>query len=344
MKTTQKTTITIAGATFGRSGDLSLISGQRKSGKTTVLQRLIASAFVVPGSPSPETLQIKTTDPEGKAVVYVDTEGSFEDTKDFREGIKRILGVDELPENLHVYHYRDFTSKECREAMEELLNHHSDSHLWVIDGMADLVSKPNDEQECNEAVRWLMNNAGRLNACFVVTAHENPSEQGQAKLRGHLGSALERKASGAITVEKDKERKCHFIRSRFLRKSADFEPIRFWWDDGRLVSSTFTAEEERLLDSQYQKAQELTAIRNQCFNDSEIMPNDVLKNRLVGILPKLDERSKDVARKLIARTIDAMEGLNLIRKLTDAGGQAYYLTIDGQTIQPNEKRSDAANA
>jgi len=321
--------ITIAGATFARRGDFSVVMGQRKAGKTTILKYVVATALMAPGPPRPDTMQIKTAYCQGKAVIYVDTEGSQEDTKDFVEGVKKILGVDQMPENFHVYHWRNLTQKECREAMEILFEHHRDSHLWVIDGIADLVSKPNDEQESNETVRWLMNNAGRLDACFVVIIHENPSKQGQeAKARGHLGSELERKASGAIAVEKDKEKKCHFIRSRFLRKSADFEPISFWWEDGHPISRTVTPEEKRLFtDSKYRKAQELTGIRNQCFAGSTTATKEILKNRLAGILPGLDEKSKDTARVNIARTIKEMEKLNLIRESNDADGKTHYVMI-----------------
>lgn len=325
--------ITINGATFARRGDFSVVMGQRKAGKTTILKYVIATALMAPGQPRPDTMQIETAYCQGKSVIYVDTEGSQEDTKDFVEGVKRILGVDQMPENFHVYHWRNLTQKECREAMEILFEHHSDSHLWVIDGIADLVSKPNDEQESNETVRWLMNNAGRLDACFVVIIHENPSKTGQeAKARGHLGSELERKASGAIAVEKDKEKKCHFIRSRFLRKSADFEPISFWWEDGHPISRIVTPEEKRtMLDSKYRKLQEWTAIRNQCFAGSTTATKDQLKNKLAGILPKMDEKTTDTARRAIARAIIDMEKLTLIREETDADGHAHYvMVLDGQ--------------
>ncbi len=320
--------ITIAGATFARLGDFSVVMGQRKAGKTTTLQYVIATALMPPDTiGSVDTLQIQAHFCAGKDVVYVDTEGSQEDTKDFIEGVKRILKIDEMPPNFYAYHWRELTQKQCREGMEVLFQYHSNSHLWVIDGVSDLVSKPNDEAESNETVRWLMNNAGRLNACFVVIIHENPAKHGQeSKARGHLGSELERKASGAIAIEKDKEKKCHFIKSRFLRKSSDFEPICFWWEGGQPASRTVTADEKRfLVDKDYRKEKELTILRNQCFLG--LISQSEQKLKAAVELYQDPRATKEATRKARDRAIKDMLDLSLIRAITDASGKLVYETM-----------------
>lgn len=322
---TMSVAITIGGSIFARRGDFSVVMGQRKAGKTTTLHYVIATALLSPDRPPiNDTLQIQSAYCEGKDVVYIDTEGSQEDTKDFIEAVKRIIGADEMPPNFHVYHWRNMTQKECREAMEVLFAHHTNSHLWVIDGIADLVSKPNDEAESNETVRWVMNNAGRLDACFVLIIHENPQKQGiESKARGHLGSELERKASGAIGVEKDKEKKCHYIRARFLRKSQDFEPICFWWEGGYPISRVLSdVERQQLFQKGSEQIAELRQLVKQCYMTGGSKTEKELKNSVE--LYQKPSPSKDAARNKRNRNIERMLQHKLLLTDTDADGQTIY--------------------
>lgn len=327
--------ITIGGSTFARRGDFSVVMGQRKAGKTTTLHYVIATALLSPDRPAlTDTLQIQSAYCEGKDVIYIDTEGSQEDTKDFIEAVKRIIGTDEMPPNFHVYHWRNMTQKECREAMEVLFAHHTNSHLWVIDGVADLVSKPNDEAESNETVRWVMNNAGRLDACFVLIIHENPQKQGiESKARGHLGSELERKASGAIGVEKDKEKKCHYIRARFLRKSQDFEPICFWWDGKHPISRVLSdMEKQQLFQKGSERIADLRVLVKQCFATSSSKTEKELKKSVE--LYQNPSASPDAARRKRDRNIEAMMKHNLLRTETGTDGQQLYSPVSEQDTLP----------
>ena len=320
--------ITIAGSTFARRGDFSVVMGQRKAGKTTILHYMIATALHNPDSAElADTLQIKTTYCEGKDVIYIDNEGTQQDTKDFIEEVKRILGIDRMPKNFYVYHWRNMTQKECREATQVLFDHHKSSHLWIIDGIADLVVNPNEVAESNETVRWVMNNAGRLDTCFVLIIHENPQKQGiETKARGHLGSELERKASGAIGIEKDKEKKVHYIKPRFLRKSADFEPVCFWWENGHPISRVLTeVEKTQLFQKGYERIQDLRLLLKQCFLGVSTKAEKELKASVELYQPA--SPSKEAARKKRDRNIMAMIEHKLLLVETDEQGTTVYRPI-----------------
>jgi hypothetical protein len=330
-----KPVVMVGGSIYARQGDFSVITGQRKAGKTTVLQFVVATGLLEDVSPHADTLQIRSEYCKGKDVIYVDTEGSHEDTQDFINGVKKIMGVDNQPENFYAYHWREFTQSECRKNMDLLFMLHPNAHLWIIDGIADLVSKPNDEEESNSTVRWIMSAAGRLDTCFIVVIHENAVKAGQeAKLRGHLGSELERKASGAIGVEKDKPNNQHFIKSRFLRKSADFDPVAFRFDKelGRPVSRALSVDELQQLQSKdYARTKELAMLRDRCFLNVTSKTEKELRYSVD--LYQATSPSKDAARVKVSRNIKAMLETNLIREEKTPDGMVYYpISQKGESI------------
>jgi hypothetical protein len=332
---TDKTTIrnkvaavTIAGGTFARLGDLSLVMGQRKAGKTTIQQYIIATALMEEKPPDMDTLQIQTTYCDGRDVLYIDTEGSDEDTWNFIEGVKRILGVSEQPANLYVYHWRELDVKDCKDFLETLYKIHHNSHLWIIDGVADLSENPDTDVENNrKLVRSIMRAASELNACFVCIIHDNPAKSGQQnKARGHLGSELERKASGAIEIEKNKQEKQHYIRCRFVRKGEDFEPITFWFENGHPASRMLSeSEKQRINQPDYYRIKELTTLRNQCFLGLVSRPEKDLKSAVERY--QGSSSSKDATRKKRDRNIEGMLKHNLIR-LSEVDGERFYFPVN----------------
>ncbi|NID13365.1 hypothetical protein [Fibrivirga algicola] len=307
--------VTVADCVFARQGDFSLIMGQRKAGKTTVSQFIIATALMQRIPVDLDTLGIQSRYCEGKDVIYIDTEGSEEDTADFLKGVLGIMGKTQKPENFHVHRFREYTQDECKEAVELLFEYYSNSHLWLIDGIADLIKSPNHEQESNEAVRWVMKYANKLNTCMILVIHENPGD-GNRKARGHLGSELERKSSGALAVVKDNSTKPirHLIQSRYLRKSADFEDIAFTFDpDTRRPSLHILTAEERasMRSKDYSKTQELTKLRDKCFKGLGNTDERSLKTSIKHSLGP--QPSQDAARMKTKRLLDGMIEKGLIR-------------------------------
>lgn len=338
-----KPIVTVGGCVFARRGDFSVITGQKKAGKTTVLQFVVATALLDAAPAELDTLQILAEPCKGKDVIYVDTEGSHEDTQDFINGVKKIMGIDEQPDNFHAYHLREFSQVECNQGVNLLFKQHPNAHLWIIDGIADLVSKPNDEEESNKTVRWIMSAAGRLDTCFILVIHENQTQAGRdPKLRGHLGSELERKASGAIGIEKDRAKGEHYIKSRFLRKSADFEPIAFRFDKliGRPVSRLMSLEErQEMEDRGYQRTKELTALRDKCFNGFTSLTKDQLKDRITYYQEK--SPSNEAARKKCIRNLKAMEERSIITSEGDDKESRYYpINEKGEAIRFKVEHSD----
>ena len=87
----------------------------------------------------------------------------------------------------------------------DLFHHrHGGIHLVVIDGIADLIRSANDETEIIAIVDELYRLEGIYNTCIICVLHFVPNG---IKLRGHIGSELQRKAAGILSIEEDKEKR-----------------------------------------------------------------------------------------------------------------------------------------
>ena len=104
------------------------------------------------------------------------------------------------------------------------------SALIVIDGIADLIGSVNDEEQSVDLVNTLFQIAGRYNTLLICVLHLNP---GGIKLRGHLGSELQRKASGILSVEKRKDQSVSTVKALKLREAdpLSLPIIQFAWQE-----------------------------------------------------------------------------------------------------------------
>jgi hypothetical protein len=73
----------------------------------------------------------------------------------------------------------------------------------LLDGYADMVMDVNDLKDCQAFVGELMMAANEQQMFIIGNLHLNPSSD--SKSRGHLGSEIERKAEGIITIERNQE-------------------------------------------------------------------------------------------------------------------------------------------
>jgi RecA-family ATPase len=221
--------INIRNAPFALMGDISFISGQSKSGKSHVLTNMIVAAMKPPGNDA-DTLMITAKPAGNKKVIYVDTEQHASKTQKALKGVLRKLNLKHSPPNLLFSNIRHFARQERLDCLKNAIaaTKKNEVHFWILDGIADFLTSVNAEEEANELVSYLMSRASELDTTFILNLHENPSG---GKLRGHIGSEAERKCGGMITVKKDREKKLHFIESKLLRESEDFEPVAFSWNN-----------------------------------------------------------------------------------------------------------------
>jgi len=119
--------------------------------------------------------------------------------------------------------------KIIRESMDLFHHKHGGIHIVVIDGIADLIRSANDETESIAIVDELYRLAGIYNTCIICVLHFVPNG---IKLRGHIGSELQRKAAGILSIEKDDNPEYSVVKALKVRDGSplDVPMMLFGWD------------------------------------------------------------------------------------------------------------------
>jgi hypothetical protein len=181
-------------------GNISAICGEAKSKKTFLASALVASAMAVPYSKLDNFKNVsKDTNIN---VLWVDTE---QGERHVRRVIERIttmtgakLGGAIAEPRLTTLKLRELDPEKRLEVVMDTIHHYS-FDLIVIDGIADLQRNTNNLEESDALIGTLMALSTTTNTHILCVLHTNP---GSDKARGHLGSALQRKAETVIFVHR----------------------------------------------------------------------------------------------------------------------------------------------
>lgn len=200
-----KSLVLINDNVIGSYDNLMCVTGGEGTGKSNYISAIISGAICQLPLPPKTTLGMQViSNVDSKAVLHYDTEQS---ESQLFTNIKRSLrraGLASVPNYYHSVCLTAFTRKErlklIQDSMDMYYHRHGGIHLVVIDGIADLVRSTNDEIESVAIIEELYRLAGIYNTCIVCVLHLTP---GGLKLRGHLGSELQRKAAGIISIDKD---------------------------------------------------------------------------------------------------------------------------------------------
>ena len=138
--------------------------------------------------------------------------------------------------------------------------------LVVIDGIADLVRCANDEAESVAIIDELYRLAGIYKTCIICVLHFVPNG---LKLRGHLGSELQRKAAAILSIEKDEDPALSVVKALKVRDGSplDVPLMLFSWDKAagmHLYRGEKTREEK-----EKRKEKELVGVARDVFGRQE---------------------------------------------------------------------------
>jgi len=206
--------------TFGTLGNFSLLIGKAKAGKTFALS-LILAASLINGTPFQKVLRTNFPDNK-KTILYFDTEQSGYHV---HNALKRICSLSDvrLPDNLIVYSLRGHTPAERLAMIEFAIYDDENIGMVVIDGIRDLITAINDEEQASMITSKLLKWTGALNIHIITVLHQNKSDQ---NARGHLGTELTNKSETVVSVSKAENKNVSVISAEFCRDK-DFEPIAF---------------------------------------------------------------------------------------------------------------------
>ncbi|MCX4282228.1 AAA family ATPase [Alistipes muris] len=186
--------VRIRGNLIASRGNVSAVVGLAKSRKT-FLTCAVASGFL-----SDSEFMGFDTPATGK-VVYIDTEQSKAHVHKIARRILRSIGLptDRNHDKLIVAALRELTPDQRKEVTSEILRRYKPD-LLILDGVADLCNDPNDLHESEALTCELMRWSSEYDNHILCVLHSNP---GGEKARGHLGSALLRKAETVMLVKAD---------------------------------------------------------------------------------------------------------------------------------------------
>ena len=298
-------------------GNISAICGEAKSRKTFLTSALVASAIALPAE---RINNFKNIDNNMYlSVLWVDTE---QGEHHVRKVVKRItqmtgaaMGGAIVEPRLTTLALRELAPHERKQMLYDALRVGS-YDIIVIDGIADLQRNTNDLEESDALVTELMALSTRTRTHIICVLHTNP---GSDKARGHLGSALQRKAESVLFVHRVGEKS--IVEPQFCRNEP-FERFAFEVDDKGIPVLT-----ELPSHSEADDRNEVVAIVQDLYGGA------IERATLVNKMVESSGSNKNAAQMKIKRAIDRGE-------LRVSGS----MVMSCNYVDNAESRSNASNA
>ncbi len=265
-----KSVVAVNGVPLGTQDNLFCITGGEGTGKSNYVGAILAGVLGNERLPIEKTLGLEiTANPKGLAVLHYDTEQSEAQLhKNLGKTLRR-ASLTAVPEFYHSLYLASLSRKDrlklIRESMDLFHHKHGGIHLVVIDGIADLIRSANDETESIAIVDELYRLAGIYNTCIICVLHFVPNG---IKLRGHIGSELQRKAAGILSIEKDDNPEYSVVKALKVRDGSplDVPMMLFGWD--KAEDMHIYRGEKSKEDKEKRKTDELIAVVREAFRKS----------------------------------------------------------------------------
>ena len=301
---------------LGTQGNILCITGGEGTGKSNYVAALIAGA-VIKDNQAIDTLGVSVRpNPDNKAVLLYDTEQSeVQLFKNVSNLLKRAK-LKEKPEELRAFSLTGMSRKERLQAIVQSMDKYHYEYegirLVVIDGIADLVLSANDEAESIRIVDELYRLAGIYKTCIVCVLHYVPNG---LKLRGHLGSELQRKAAAIMSIELDSEPSISVVKALKVRDGSplDVPLMQFSWDK-EIGMHIYIGEKPRE-EKEKRKEKELAVVAREIFISQKHLTYIDLCDRI--------QQSMDVKERTAKSYIKFMREKEIIIK--DPSNQNYFM-------------------
>ncbi len=302
----------------GTCDNLFYLTGGEGVGKSNFVAAIISGTIAERALDSERTLGLTIIpNPSGKAVILFDTEQSEHQLyKNVYKAVKRAY-LDDKPDFFHAYHLSEQSRKErldiIRTSLDMNFHEHHGIQLVVLDGVADLVRSANDELESVDVVDELYRLAGFYHCCIVCVLHFVPNG---VKLRGHIGSELQRKAAGILSIEKDTNPAYSVVKCIKVRDGSplDIPMMSFGWDkkeDMFVYMGTKSKE-----DKEKQKTADLRNLAVSIYEKTDKLTYSEMTKAIINAMEVQPRTAKEYIRYMREKAI--------IEQLAD---QSYQLKI-----------------
>ena len=289
-----KSVVAVNGVPLGTQDNLFCITGGEGTGKSNYIAAILAGTLGTERLDAEQTLGLEVTpNPKGLAVLHYDTEQSEAQLhKNLGKTLRR-ASLTSVPDFYHSLYLASLSRKDrlklIRESMDLFHHKHGGIHLVVIDGIADLIRSANDETESIAIVDELYRLAGIYNTCIICVLHFVPNG---IKLRGHIGSELQRKAAGILSIEKDENPEFSVVKALKVRDGSplDVPMTLFGWDKA-LDMHVYRGEKSKE-DKDKRKSNELHAVVRGAFRSATRLSYQQLWEILMRELDIKDRTAK----------------------------------------------------
>lgn len=290
--------VSVNGVPLGTQGNLLCITGGEGTGKSNYVAALIAGAVKPENAEGIDTLGVSIEgNPKGKAVLFYDTEQSEVQLYKNVSTLLRRCGRDTMPEWFKAYCLTGMSRKERLKSivlsMDKFHYQYGGIHLVVIDGIADLIRCANDEAESIAVVEELYRLAGIYNTCIVTVLHFIPNG---LKLRGHLGSELQRKAAAILSIEKDTKPAVSVVKALKVRDGSplDVPLMQFAWDKEKAMHAYLGEKPKEEKDRR--KEEELVSVARELFSRKRFIGYMELSEELQAAFEVKERTAKSYIR------------------------------------------------
>jgi hypothetical protein len=290
----------INNVTIGSPGNIVCVTGSEGSGKTNYLGGIISGAI------RPNGIQIDTLGAtvrenlKESAVLLFDTEQSEYQLYKNLTYIAKRSSLIKPPVWFRAFCLVGIARNErmqmILETMDRFFYEYGGIHLVFIDGIADLLNGVNDEESSVQLIEELFRMAAIYNTLIVSVVHLAPSGM---KLRGHLGSEVQRKAAGILLIEKDDEQNSSIVKALKVRDGSplDVPMVKFGWskEEGRHIYQGEMSKE----DSQQRKIADLKHAVMEIFDGKASVHTKDLQNGLMELFSVRDRTARSYITTLI---------------------------------------------
>jgi hypothetical protein len=203
---------------IGSLGDFGLVIGKAKSRKSFFISIAIATAL---GKDLILNRFQNHLPLEKSDVLYFDTEQS---KYYVQKAVKRVCTQVNVPEpkNLHAFYLRSLSPKERLQFIENEIYSNDKVGFVVIDGIKDLITSINDENEASMMTSKLLKWTEERQIFILTVLHQNKNDE---NARGHIGTELINKAQTVLSITKDeKDKNISIVEANYCRNK---EPEAF---------------------------------------------------------------------------------------------------------------------
>jgi len=208
-------------------GDMSTTIGKAK-GRKTFASGLFLAALA--GNCTIQNLIRADLPINKRTVLSFDTEQGAYHAQKAAMRVRRLLNVDSLP-NFKAYGLRKFSPAERVQIIEHAVYSTPNLGFVYIDGIRDLVTSINDEEQATMITSKLMKWTEELNIHINCVLHMN---KGDENARGHIGTELMNKSLTVLGVTKNTKQTDYSTVEAIACRDKDPEPFTFGIDNNGL--------------------------------------------------------------------------------------------------------------